>query len=223
MSDTDTSQARRTRRRTATRPASITPVFPLLLLETMRDMDRPAEVLEDEDLALSMPRRLGLSDVVGMQIHRFRQEVQHRQSQSDATVEDLIRLVTRRPDAREIFIEAGRRIAWQAWEERSSLLRRSVRVMPRPAALRAARRAARRLFRQVVGPGRLHLSRRPVEMRIAGCITAVADPGGDACEFYSGAFTELLHQYTGRPYRVGHLHCEARGAEICEWAVQIGA
>lgn len=49
----------------------MTPVFPLILLETMRDMDRPEEYLEGEDVAVSMPRRLGLSDVIYTQIHRF--------------------------------------------------------------------------------------------------------------------------------------------------------
>ncbi|MGZ7236654.1 hypothetical protein ACXWOK_10690, partial [Streptococcus pyogenes] len=52
---------------------SVTPLFPLILLETLRDMDRPEELLEGEDLTASMPRRLGLSDVVYLQIHRFRE------------------------------------------------------------------------------------------------------------------------------------------------------
>ncbi|HWK89043.1 MAG TPA: hypothetical protein VNP72_03585, partial [Longimicrobium sp.] len=86
---------------TSRRPAgpdapSVSPVFPLLLLETMRDMDRPEEVLEGENLAASMPRRLGLSDVVYTQIHRFREETKKKSLQTPAVVEDLIRLVIRR-------------------------------------------------------------------------------------------------------------------------------
>src|SRR5687767_4324843 len=102
----------RTSKRTAAGPhtPSVTPVFPLILLETMRDMDKPDEVLEGENLAISMPRRLGLSDVVYLQIHKFREETRKKRLQTPAVVEDLIRLVIRRPDADEIFEEAGRRV-----------------------------------------------------------------------------------------------------------------
>ena len=93
------------------RDATITPLFPLILLETLRDRDRPEEVLEDEDLTVSLPRRLGLSDVVGVQIRRFQEEVRNKRLQSTPQVIDLMRLVVRRPDAEEIFTEAGRRIA----------------------------------------------------------------------------------------------------------------
>ena len=48
---------------TSQRP-SVSPVLPLLLLETMRDRDRPEEVLEEEDITLSLPRRIGLSEGV---------------------------------------------------------------------------------------------------------------------------------------------------------------
>lgn len=182
-------------------------------------MDRPEEVLEDEDLTISLPRRLGLSDVIGVQIHRFREEVRRRRPQSESVVEDLIRLVIRRPDAQEIFVEAGRRVAWHAWEQRSRVVRRSVRHMPRTVALTTALRAARRLFKQLIGPGKLMITRRPLQLRIRGSITAIADPGGAACAFYSGVLTELLQQYTGQAYRVGHLSCEGRSADVCEWTV----
>src|SRR5690606_40574039 len=43
---------------------SVSPVLPLLLLEPMRDRDRPEEVLEDEDVSLSFPRRLRRSEAV---------------------------------------------------------------------------------------------------------------------------------------------------------------
>jgi bacteriochlorophyll 4-vinyl reductase len=187
----------------------------------MRDMDRPEEVLEDEDLSISLPRRLGLSDVVGVQIRRFQEEVKRRRLQNESVVRDLIRLVIRRPDAQEIFIEAGRRVAWHAWEERSPVVQQSVRLMPRALALATALRAARRLFKQLIGPGKLTITRRPLGLRIHGSITAHADPGGSACAFYSGIFTELLQQYTGEQYRVGHLRCEARSEEVCEWTVQV--
>lgn len=195
----------------------ITPLLPLLLFETMRDMDRPAEVLEGEDLSASLPRRFGLNDVVHTQIHRFREEVRRKRAQSEAEIENLIRLVIRRPDAEEIFEEAGRRIARLEWEDRSRTFRRLVRHLPPALALRSARRASLRLFRGIVGDGRLHASRRQVAIRISGSLTARADPGGAACALYAGVLAELLERYTGRDYLPDHSVCEARGAEACEW------
>lgn len=200
---------------------SIAPLFPLLLLETMRDMDRPQEVLEDEDLTISMPRRFGLSDVVGVQIRRFQQEVRQRRLQDVRQVEDLIRLVIRRPDAEEIFIEAGRRIARHFWEQRSTPMRNTIRFLPRPLAALAANRGGRRLFRRLVGGSRFKLQRWPIELRIERPLTARADPGGAACAFYSGALSETIELYVGRRYRVRHVQCETRGDGCCRWAVEV--
>lgn len=199
----------------------MTPVFPLLLLETMRDLDRPTEVLEDEDLAISMPRRFGLSDVVGSQIRRFTEEVRLKRQQSVAQVEDLVRLVIRRPDADEIFTEAGRRMARRVWSERNGAMRAAIRIMPRPIASVAAHRAAKRLFRTIVGGGKPAVSRRPMELRIRNSLTARSDPGGEACAFYAGALLELLETYTGRTYHVRHRACEARGEPECVWSVEV--
>jgi predicted hydrocarbon binding protein len=199
---------------------SIAPLFPLLLLETMRDMDRPEEVLEDEDLTISLPRRFGLSDVVSVQIRRFQQEVRARRLQSVAPVEDLVRLVIRRPDAEEIFAEAGRRIARHFWNQRSRPLKASVRFMPRPVAAVAANRAGKRLFRRLVGGAAFSLNRRPVELRIAESLTARADPGGAACAIYSGALCETIELYTGKHHRVHHGSCVARGDGFCHWQAE---
>jgi hypothetical protein len=203
---------------------SVSPLFPLLLLETMRDRDRPEEVLEDEDISLSMPRRLGLSEVVRMQIRRFEEEVRHRRPQISSQVEDLCRLVIRRPDAEEIFTDAGRRVAERYWHEKGGALRRVARFLPRAMALRTAQRAARRMFRDLVGPTRFSVTRRPVQLRIDQALTVRADPGGAACAFYAGAFVGLLELYTGRRYRVLHPHCGTRRPEgACEWEVEIAS
>lgn len=208
-------------KRAAAHARSITPVFPLLLLEAMRDIDRPTEVLEDEDLTVSMPRRFGLSMVVDTQIRRFREEVRRGRPQSPSEVADLIRLVIRRPDAGEIFGETGRRVARHAWEKRSRAIRGAIRILPGPLSGIAARRAARRLFRKLAGNGRIRLGKRPPSLEITGSLSASADPEGTACTFYAGAFGELLQQYTGRTYRVLHPRCEARGDDGCEWTVLV--
>lgn len=200
---------------------TVTPVFPLLLLETMRDMDRPAETLEEEDTAASMPRRLGLSDVVLAQMRRFQGEVRRRRPQPVADVEDLLRLVMRRPDSDEIFYEAGRSVARHFWEQRTGVLRRTMRLLPGPLARVSANRAAKKLFANLVGNSEMSVRRWPVELRISRALTAHADPGGAACAFYSGALEELLREYTGRAYRAHHAHCSTRGDAHCEWTVKV--
>jgi predicted hydrocarbon binding protein len=203
--------------------SSVTPVFPLILLETMRDMDRPEEYLEGEDVAISMPRRLGLSDVIYTQIHRFREEVKRRRPQSPEVVADLIRLVIRRPDADEIFEEAGRRVARHFWSERAGAYRTAVRWMPPFLSQRAARKASRRLFRQLAADGRMSLTTRPPGVRIQHSLTSHADPGGAACAFYGGVLSELMGQYLGRKHASRHPVCEARGGDACEWQALIVA
>lgn len=212
--------APRTNARVAGAP-SITPVFPLLVLETMRDLDRPSELLEDEDISLSMPRRLGLSEVVRIQIQRFQEEVRHKRPQGAAQVEDLVRLVVRRSDAEEIFRQAGVRVAAHMWEQRSPTRRRIGRFLPGPLGRMAAQRGVRRMVDRLAGGSRVTVNRWPMELRIRNSLTARADPTGRACAFYGGAFAELLKYYSGRPYRVLHPECEARAGEICSWTVEI--
>jgi len=214
--------------RTARRPAgpdapSVNPVFPLLLLETMRDMDRPDEVLEGEDLSASMPRRLGLSDVVYLQIHKFREETRKKRPQTPAIVADLIRLVIRRPDADEIFEQAGRRVARHAWEQKAATSRRALRLMPSGMRLRAAARNARRLLGELAGNAQLEVVVRPFQARLRGSLTAQADPGGPACTFYTGLLAELMTEYTGRRHTAQHPRCEARGGPCCEWVTFVAS
>ena len=45
--------------------------LPLALLETVRAIDLPEEILENEDLPASLPRRFGLSDVVARRITAY--------------------------------------------------------------------------------------------------------------------------------------------------------
>lgn len=187
----------------------------------MRDRDRPDEVLEDEDLAVSLPRRFGLSEVVGVQIRRFKEEVRLHRLQSPPQVIDLMRLVVRRPDAAEIFAEAGRRVARDQWAQRSGTMRGVLRVMPNPIPRIAAQRAARRMFKQLAGDSALAVGRWPIDVRLRDSISAQADPSGAACAFYGGAFAEIMELHTGKRYRVRHPECCARGGEQCQWTVEV--
>jgi bacteriochlorophyll 4-vinyl reductase len=199
----------------------VAPVFPLLVLRTLRDLDRPEEYLEGEDVASSLPRRLGLSEVVRMQIQKYEAETKAGRLQPSREVEDLLRLMNRRPDAAEIFHLAGRRVAQHAWGERNGTLRGTVRFLPQPLARLVAHRAARRLLHRLAGEGGLRLRRWPVELTITDSITARADPEGAACAFYAGVLEELLRNYTGRSYRAHHASCAGRGDDACEWHLRL--
>jgi bacteriochlorophyll 4-vinyl reductase len=203
------------------KPATVTPVFLLLLLETLRDLDHPPEVLEDENVSSSMPRRLGLNEVVLRQIVRLRDATRRKLPQSRAEAENLIKLVIRRPDAEEVFDAAGREMARRAWNERSPALRRVLRWLPRALINRIAARAVERLFRQILGGGRLGLAGWPGELTITDSLTASADPGGEACGFYAGVYAELLTLYTGREHRVRQTRCAGRGADACVWSASV--
>jgi predicted hydrocarbon binding protein len=205
------------------KPATVTPVFLLLLLETLRDMDQPPEVLEDENVSSSMPRRLGLNEVVLRQITRLRDATRRKLPQTRAEAENLIRLVIRRPDAEEIFDAAGREMSRRAWNERSPLLRRVLRWLPRAIVNRIAARAAERLFGKILGGGRLGLAGWPGEISISECLTASADPGGAACGFYAGVYAELISLYSGKAHSVRHTRCAARGADACVWTTAVVA
>jgi predicted hydrocarbon binding protein len=202
----------------------VSPVLPLLLLETIRDYDRPEEVLEEEDITLSMPRRLGLSEVVRVQIGRFSEEVRLKRPQIASQVEDLFRLVIRRPDADEVFVEAGQRVANRYWEERAGSVKRTVVVLPHALAVLWAQRAAKRMLAELVGPTRFQITRKPLTLRIEQSMSAVADPGGAACAFYAGAFGRILTLYTSRQCRVVHSTCAARSqSDPCVWTAEFAA
>ena len=79
----------------------------LRLLEVIRDQDLPGEMLEAEDPAQTMPRRLGLSEVVERQMRTYREDVKKRVRLTDTEIKDLFRLVIRRPDSEEVFFGAG--------------------------------------------------------------------------------------------------------------------
>ena len=49
----------------------LSPGIALILLESLRELDTPPEVIEDEAFNISLPRRLGLSDVIDGQMRRY--------------------------------------------------------------------------------------------------------------------------------------------------------
>lgn len=193
--------------------------LPLAVLESVRSHDRPSEVLEEEDLAASLPRRLGLTGVVESQIHRYRLARRRRERIPADDVADLLRLVLRRPDAEAILQEAGRELARH--HGRRLLYRAAglARVLPTVLSTRIATRSVRRMLRQL-GGSELRIMTDPFRVEISGTVTARADETGTACVLYSAAIEEAAQHAFGRRPEVQHLACEARGDEVCLWEVQ---
>jgi bacteriochlorophyll 4-vinyl reductase len=198
------------------KPATVAPLLPLAILESIRAHDRPREVLEDEDLAASLPRRLGLTGVVDAQIRHYEDARRRRRGVALEPIADLLRLVQRRADATDILREAGAGVARAHFRRVPAAYAALVRRLPVKLRLRAMRRTAAAMLRRVAGAGPVELA-QPFTARIAGAVTARADLNGSACVLYESALEELVTLYTGRRPAARHIRCAGSGAELCEW------
>lgn len=197
--------------------ATVSPILPLALLRAVRAHDLPTEILEDEDLTVSLPRRLGLKDVIEAQIRRYEQL--GRRGVPVTEVIDLLRLVLRRPDAEAILRDAGRQVAREYLQGVATATAAAARVMPTPARVATLRAATRRMLRRVVGRGAIEVSGKPLTVRISNAITAIMGVTGTACAFYASAIEELASAYTRVQVAAHHDRCAARGDDACEWVL----
>ena len=201
------------------RDAEVAAFLPLALLVSVRSHDRPEEVLEDENLTVSLPRRLGLSDVIHTQIRRYEEETRKGRTVRARELVDLIRLVIRRPDAEEILDEAGRGVVTLYLEGMGERRAKVARMLPRPLGRSALVRRARMLGRRIAAGADSHVEKAPLRIRLRDSITAEVDPGGAACGLYTSTFKALAARYLRTEPGVEHNLCSARGDEACEWTV----
>ena len=197
---------------------NVAPAFPLALLESVRSHDLPGEILEEEDITLSLPRRFGLTDVVITQILRYEAaERAGRQVRLD-DVMSLIRLVMRRPDAEPILAETGLRLA--RWSFRKtpkpyiSLLHRA----PHRLGTRAARRNAKRTLCELRLGSQVNVA-KPFEVHVADPATVALDAESPACTLVTALLAEQIRLYTGESQEVRHAACAARGDRSCVWTL----
>jgi predicted hydrocarbon binding protein len=191
--------------------------LPLAILESVRTHDRPAEVLEDENLTASLPRRLGLTGVVESQIHRYRIARKRRERIPYSEVGDLLRLVLRRPDSEPILREAGHAIARQHARKPLYRLVAIGRVLPRALSSRIAARSLRRLLRRIGGGVPLRVTRVPLRISMTDPVTGRVDRWGTACILYAAAIEQAVADATGGRPGVEHVECQSRGDERCVW------
>ncbi|MBR9990382.1 MAG: hypothetical protein KFH98_11535 [Gemmatimonadetes bacterium] len=190
--------------------------FPLALLESVRAHDRPGEVLEDEDLSISLPRRLGLTGVIETQIFRYEGARKAGRAVPVDEVMSLFRLVMRRPDAEPILRETGQRVARWHFRRAPGLWTRVLHRAPARLGLRSARRIVGRALRNL-RLGDSISTHKPFVIRVADCVPAQLDGSGLGCTLVTGLIEEQLLLSTGKPRRVRHTCCLAEGAEHCEW------
>ena len=189
----------------------ISAVVALTLLEVIRQQDLPTEVLESEDTSHTMPRRLGLSDVIDRQIRRYRDEVRKRQRITDEEFRDLVRLVIRRHDSEEVFFHAGSILAGEDYPNGWR------RGLPRSFTFSLARRRVRRRLLKLFGRRVGGFAAGPFTLEARTHLFIEGDPGGDACQFLTGFAQSVLQRYCGRNARVVHSLCEARKDPLCRW------
>lgn len=194
----------------------LSPGIALVLLESLRDLDTPPEVLEDEAFRSSLPRRLGLSDVIDGQMRRYADMRKRRRLLEATEFADLLRLIARRPDAASVFEAAGVRLGseYAARTPRAAGLARKLA----PAGVR--RRSLLRHLRRVaaaLSPGSaIRTERGDPSVSVDRCLPAVADDSGSACAMITAAFGACL-QGLGEIGSVRHPACESRGDESCRW------
>jgi len=192
----------------------VSSVVGLSLLEVIRASDLPTEVLASEDPTQTMPRRLGLSDVVDQQIRLFREQVRKRERITDKQAQELVHLVLRRPDSEEACLKAGELLVGNTKPAKG--LRR---FYPERVLYSLARRQTRRRLRFLFGRSIGGFAQGAFTLEARGHFLLDLDPGGDACALVTGLARSILGRCLRRPVEVRHTACEARKHDLCRWEV----
>lgn len=192
---------------------------PLAVLEAVRGLDAPEQDELDEFHEELTVKRLGLSRTVADQIERFRR-LARRGARAD--IEEfvaLLRLVSRRHDARLVFTEAGRRVAQFSVRQLAWPLRLAARVLPWGLGRWVGMALARGRARAFLGVTLRSDDGVPVAT-LDDAPALRATPDGAACAMYGSAIAELLRLLTDFDGAMLHVTCRARGGSTCEWRAE---
>ena len=183
-------------------------IVALRLLEVVRYRDLPAELLEQEDPARTIPRRLGLSDVIDRQIRAYKDDVRKGVHLTDQGIRDLFTLVNRRPDSDEVFSDTGREIVNVYFPFRWG------QVFPESIQYMFARIYLAWHVKHLFGRRILSFAEGPLNVEAQGLFFG----GGDStCYLISGICQRILEQIGHRSAEVSHTLCQARGDDRCRW------
>lgn len=199
----------------------VSPAIALALLTALRASDTPAEVIEDESFRISLPRRLGLNEVVDRQMRRYSEINDRRGTISADEFASLLGLIDRRPDAGAIFAAAGRELGEARFSPPGAVDRTRDRLTP-------AGMKRRRLLRGMTEVAR--------ELQPGSSITPVSEAGEDGidirepplamatiegagCDLLTGALEVCVARLAGNAHGIDHPRCVARGDDLCRWTV----
>ena len=200
----------------------VSPAIALALLAALRASDTPSEVIEDESFRISLPRRLGLNEVVDKQMRRYTEISERRGTITADEFASLLGLIDRRPDAAAIFAAAGRHLGEARFAPAGAVDRTRDRLTP-------ARIRRRRLLRRMIEVAR--------ELQPGSSITSVSEAGvdgieirepplaratadGAGCHLLTGALDVGIVRLAGDAHGIDHPRCVARGDDHCRWIVR---
>lgn len=197
----------------------VQPGVALAILESLRVTDTPSETIDDEEFTQSLPRRLGLSEVIDTQIRRYTSMRDSGYTLDVSELNDLLRLIGRRPDAEAVFAAAGTRLARRHFDDQFVLTRASRRMFPAQVRERFMLRSAGRIARAVSPSSAVSTSQSPPELEVEDCV--LSDVGsGLACSMLTAAMQECLERYVKDGGLVQHESCKGRGSDACTWSVK---
>ncbi len=188
----------------------------LALLEAMRNTDLPADRLKEEDVRVTMPRRLGLSAVVDRQIALFREQVRQGRKLTADEFAEFIRLVMRRPDAAQVFFAMGSQLA-------AAKVRRASRWLPRTVRLRVTKKRIEAALRKLFGRRLGGFASGPFAFETSASPLIQVDPTGEACEIVTGFCQGALRENVDGGLLVAKTQCEIRGDRACRWTADMSA
>ena len=192
-------------------PRRVKAIVGLRLLEVVRDRDLPDELLAQEDPARTIPRRLGLSDVVDRQIRAYRDDVRKGVHLTDQGITDLFTLVNRRSDSDEVCLTTGRDLVEVQFPFRWG------QIFPESIQYMLARAYLRRHLKHLFGRRILSFTEGPLNVEVQGLFFRGGDPQGSACYLISGICQRILEQIGHTSAEVSHTLCQARGDDRCRW------
>jgi predicted hydrocarbon binding protein len=196
----------------------VSPAIALALLDALRASDTPAEVIEDESFRISLPRRLGLNEVVDTQMRRYAEIRDRRGTISPDEYSSLLGLIDRRPDDAAVFAAAGRELGKSWFPEPGLVDRTRLRLTPaglrQKKLLRAMREAARALEpAAIISPVREDGS-VGIEVRDPPLATT---GGGSGCALLTGVLEVCAERRGLDNVRILHPRCAGRGDDHCRW------
>lgn len=197
----------------------VSPVIALALLHALQTSDTPSEVIEDESFRISLPRRLGLNEVVDTQMRRYAEIRDRRGTISVVEFASLLGLIDRRPDDVAVFASAGRSLGESRFPAPGAVDRTRARLTP-------ARLRRRKLIRAMMElAGALEPGATISAITDAGIDgIEVRDPplasttaGGSGCALLTGALEVCTARLDGEGLGIRHARCVARGDDHCRW------